>query len=787
MSINSSFWMPGYQPCSGGSNISCEYQTDKQSEEIEQLYQMNKCDIDKLIKAARDVSQSAACDVLNYNESTSSSSLPASESDGVSQNWARTVLQLQNAVSYLIHKSRLVHSELNSNNDNCDNVSSLTSSADRTPATSTAVNNQLNLVQSTGLQCFQQLCQNLSGHLLQCPLTKQVFANCVSELANEFLTNLSSQHQLILDMLVALPHLSNLLSTTFIPPNPSTLYINSKTDPICQHPLLPIYQRLMDIRFRCNAQTALNILEKINFKTWFSMEIKCYNKEQWNQLIHALFTCIQETTNITTTTNSITVATYSSEMNSRCSEENEDLHKLCIVHLKTLISNHYPDMFILAFQILLQNLSNNKCVDIWLLFQDLFISDIDTHSGFSSLSMEQLTQLLTQVHREMSSPITTAAGRSSVKSTKDTIASSSSICDSRSHVLLPNDKCCSMLQSNCPQSVQIIIRVLTILACQLCEKIGCCILNNHLSIQNGQSIIIDMLVQVFGLILQSSPTSSFSPSHILCLSPSSFALYAKCCLNAFSECLNSAIKACPTENNPTWSNQLINLFLIWFTSTTCMLNNFPYSVKSVQPSPISSSATATTTTNSTTTLNTNLNAYTQVHSKICLPLIIYSSINEEGGEDEKQSVQQNEDDESTFKWYLSFSAVNNIWRPNLDCLDAMIMMLMNCDHFVNSQFMKKLASSFIVSLLHNVQWWYDQDTLKNQSTEVPELRNWLMINLNPSYPLEKSMIRIDKAYVNSLTFLILLITSGLQVLSHKCTKIQLKTIMENILSSLDLL
>lgn len=66
-------------------------------------------------------------------------------------------------------------------------------------------------------------------------------------------------------MLVALPHLSNLLSSTFIPPNPSSLsslYINNQSQ---QHPLLPIYQRLMDIRFRCNAQTALCILEKVSF------------------------------------------------------------------------------------------------------------------------------------------------------------------------------------------------------------------------------------------------------------------------------------------------------------------------------------------------------------------------------------------------------------------------------------------------------------------------------------------------------------------------------------------
>ncbi|CAH8842697.1 unnamed protein product [Trichobilharzia szidati] len=794
-------WMPGYQPCSGGSNISCEYQTDKCDDQIQQLYQLHRSDLDKSIKTAIDISQIAACDVHNYyNDSSISTSCSTSSSstdnkERLNQNWAYTVLQLQNSVSYLIHKSRLIHSELNSNHS-AGTISSSTPSNNE----STSIVNQLNLVQSTGLQCFQQLCQNLSGHLLQCPLTKQIFANCVGELANEFLTSLSSQHELLLDMLVALPHLSNLLCTTFIPPNPCS---NTKpTDHKSQHPLLPIYQRLMDIRFRCNAQTALNILEKINFKAWFSLEVKYYNKDQWNELILALFNCIQETTPTTTTTN------YSSGVNSTSSEENEDLHKLCIVHLKTLISNHYPDMFILAFQLLLQDLSNSKCIDIWILFQDLLTSDVDNHSGCSSLSAEQLTQLLTQVSRKLSS----SARKSSVKSSSSTSSSSSVVRDSQAD--LCDDECSLMLQNNSQQTVQVILRVLTLLACHLCEKIGSCILNNHLSIQNGRSMIMDMLEQVFGQILHkciilqydrkfhtssssSSAAAASSPPQISSSMPSaSFIVYVKCCLDAFSDCLNSAIKACPSENNLHWSNQLINLFLIWFTSKTFVLNNFPYSLKTASISTIPS------------------HNNTQVHTtQICLPLIVYSAFMNKPTDDDREEItsgvvqgakeddqddhnneekEEDGDGDSTLKWSLStlISMHNIVWRPNLECLDAMIMVLLNCDHFVNDKYMKRLASNFMVRLLHTVQYWLvDQSTV--QSSEVPELRNWLSmttttINNALLHQIEKSMIKMDKAYVNSLTFLLVLITSGLQTSCSKCIKIQLKTIMESILSSLDL-
>uniref|UniRef100_A0A094ZP06 Uncharacterized protein n=1 Tax=Schistosoma haematobium TaxID=6185 RepID=A0A094ZP06_SCHHA len=824
-------WMPGHQSCSGGTNISCEYQTDERNKEIDELYQMNRSDIDRLINLALDVSRTAACDVLNYNDSSSLSTSISPEGgkhSNLGVNWARTVLQLENAVSYLVHKSRLITSESKNLNTNATRVSSESSSSSSlypscgpTTTTATSINDQLNVVQNIGLQCFQQLCQNLSGPLLQCPLTKQVLSKCVGELASEFLTNLSTQHQLLLDMLVALPHLSNLLSSTFIPPNPSSLsslYINNQSQ---QHPLLPIYQRLMDIRFRCNAQTALCILEKINFKAWFSIEIKHFSQKQWNQLILALFTCIEETTNVyPSDINSTcseenddlhkinfkawfsieikhfsqkqwnqlilalftcieeTTNVYPSDINSTCSEENDDLHKLCIVHLKALLTNHFPDMFDLAFRLLLQNLSNPKYLDIWVLFQDLLIADISTNSGSTSLSIEQLTQLLNHVHRRLTSTVNSSP-----------VTSLSPLRDTQ-NVLI--DECCSMLQNNSSQTIQMIIHFLMILACQLCEKIGCCILHNHLSIQNGQSIIIDMLIQVFGCILQkcitlyyngkvnnpteSSTTSSSSTtiqtSYQLSSPSSSFIVYAKCCLKGFSECLNSAIKVCPTDDNPIWSNQLINLFVIWFTSTTCILNNFGDNLKMV---PVTSTSSTTT------------NLCKQDIRKISLPLLIYLSINQKEQDDDSGDFIQNNDEKELMlsKWCLSLNSY--IWKPNLDCLDSMIMLLLNCDNFVNRQSIKELASNFLVYLLSNVQWWFDQNSSSsNQSINVPAQRPWLISQSNTLH-LENSMIKMDEAYVNSLTFLIVLISSNLQTNDiNKDIKTQLKIIMENIQSSLDL-
>ncbi|TNN16113.1 Ectopic P granules protein 5 isoform 2 [Schistosoma japonicum] len=755
-------WMPGHQPCSGGSNISCEYQTYKRNEEIDELCQMNKSNIDKLIKVTLDVSRAAICDVLNCNDYPSSTSVKIGSHSTLGINLSRTVLQLQNAVSYLVHKSRLVTLESKNSNTNLTHVPSASALSTTTANSNASTTDQLNLVHSIGLQCFQQLCQNFSGPLLQCPLTKQVLSNCVGELASEFLTNLSTQHQLILDMLVALPHLSSLLSSTFLPPNPS-LYMNNNQS---QHPLVPVYQRLMDIRFRCNAQTALHILEKINFRAWFSVEIKNFSQEQWSQLILALFTCIQET------------STQSTEITSTCPEEDHDLHKLCIVHLKTLLSNHFPDMFILSLELLLPNLSNPKCVDIWILLQDLLTADINVHSGSASLSVEQLNQLLNHVHRRLTS------------ASSESVSLSSSLCDTQSVLI---DECYSMLKNNSPQTIQLIVHFLMILACQLCEKIGCCILHNHLSIQNGQSIIMDILVQVFGCILQkcitlyyndkrnitamsSTISSSSESTQTSCLLSSSFILYVKCCLEGFSECLNSAIKGCPTDKNQFWANQLINLFLIWFTSTTCILSNVSDSLK-IQP-------ISTTTTSNNTTCKQDL-------CNTPLPLIICSSINEIKRYDDANSIDDGnnelaiQNDEFLPKWCMSLTSC--VWMPNLDCLDSMIMLLLSCDHFVNHQLMRNSTSNFLIYLLANVQWWlFDQIISSSQSTNVPEQRLWFRSQSN-TLQLETSMIKMDKAYVNSLTFLIVLIASCSQTNgANKDTKTQLKVIMENIQSSLDL-
>lgn len=97
--------MPGHQSCSGGTNISCEYQTDERNKEIDELYQMNRSDIDRLINLALDVSRTAACDVLNYNDSSSLSTSISPEGgkhSNLGVNWARTVLQLENAVRLVV-------------------------------------------------------------------------------------------------------------------------------------------------------------------------------------------------------------------------------------------------------------------------------------------------------------------------------------------------------------------------------------------------------------------------------------------------------------------------------------------------------------------------------------------------------------------------------------------------------------------------------------------------------------------------------------------------------------
>ncbi|VDQ06885.1 unnamed protein product [Trichobilharzia regenti] len=124
---------------------------------------------------------------------------------------------------------------------------------------------------------------------------------------------------------------------------------------------------------------------------------------------------------------------------------------------------------------------------------------------------------------------------------------------------------------------------------------------------------------------------------------------------------------CPSENNPNWSNQLINLFLIWFTSKAFVLNNFPHSLKTVSMSTIPSSSCDM----KSTLMMNKLSEKGEITSEV-------QGAKGDDQDDHKKAEKEEEGDgdgEPTLKWCLSslISMHNIVWRPNLECLDAMIM------------------------------------------------------------------------------------------------------------------
>lgn len=77
-------------------------------------------------------------------------------------------------------------------------------------------------------------------------------------LAEEFLTSISAAHERVLDLMVALPHLSGVLAPTFVPPKPIT-----SVNPDEPHPLTSVFERLMDVHNRCGAEAALSVLKQV--------------------------------------------------------------------------------------------------------------------------------------------------------------------------------------------------------------------------------------------------------------------------------------------------------------------------------------------------------------------------------------------------------------------------------------------------------------------------------------------------------------------------------------------
>ncbi|GAA57127.1 hypothetical protein CLF_112214, partial [Clonorchis sinensis] len=304
-------WMTGSKRCHGGAHLTCTYQTAEVNKKIEGPSRENRNMVQELLKQALESAHLTASTLMTDELEQSISS---DQTD-----WARLGLRLELSVSYLVKLSHTLVTVGGQTSNSAD------------------LNRQG--LRAIGLSCFEHLCQNLTGPLLSCPVSKKLIADCIQQLAGEFLTSVSAGYERVLDLLVALPHLSGILQPAFIPPTPG-LYPSVSSRTAQAHPLYLVYSRLMDIRFRCSSDIALKILQTVDASLWFgqSEQHRLAPSAQYTALVPILVKCATQT---------------------RPTSENTDvndrmLHELCLEHLQLLLSNRLPDLLSPLCVLLLQ-------------------------------------------------------------------------------------------------------------------------------------------------------------------------------------------------------------------------------------------------------------------------------------------------------------------------------------------------------------------------------------------------------------------------------------------------
>ncbi|KAA3671273.1 uncharacterized protein DEA37_0013873, partial [Paragonimus westermani] len=256
--------------------------------------------------------------------------------------------------------------------------------------------------------------------------------------AEEFLTSLSAGYGRVLDLFVALPHLSAVLLPTFIAPTPGPC--SKRMKPNEPHPLFSIYERLMDIRSRCGPEVAFKILATVNINLWFE---NCEDRQTTPPpiaLFHALCRCVKQTTAVSDSQ----------------TETDKDLHQLCLKHLRILLRLHLSELLSSAWAQLLQDICDIRTLPIWISLAELAETEVKEF-GSLTISTEKLIILLNTTSSTFSKISTLSSGINET------------LYDEFFHAA-PADL------------IEAVLSLLYILLRELGVKLGCCVRAKHMTV-----------------------------------------------------------------------------------------------------------------------------------------------------------------------------------------------------------------------------------------------------------------------------------------------------------------
>ncbi|OON19864.1 hypothetical protein X801_04262 [Opisthorchis viverrini] len=707
-------WMTGSKRCLGGVHLTCTYQTAEVNKKIEGPSGENRNMVQELLKQALESAHLTASTLMTDELEQSISS---DQTD-----WARLGLRLELSVSHLV---RLSHTLVTMGGQ-----------------TSNSADLNRQSLRAIGLSCFEHLCQNLTGPLLSCPVSKKLIADCIQQLAGEFLTSVSAGYERVLDLLVALPHLSGILQPAFIPPTPG-LYPPVSSRTAQAHPLYLVYSRLMDIRFRCSPDIALKILQTVDASIWFGQSElhRLAPPAQYTALVPILVKCVTQT---------------------RPTSENADvndrlLHELCLKHLQLLLSNRLPDLL------------SPLCV--------LLLQEIEGRGGLL-LSTDVLVALLNKLTAVLSETVRPITGSS--------------------EVIELNELLFDRLIYAPSELVSSLLAVFQIFLSELAMKLARCVRENGMSVALAGPVLITQLVGLLGSVLMRCCAANYSSqlepegrrvsvnvgillgdmvsvlrtavrgessdvqSSCIMLVSTRFNLSVDILVSVI--CVHTILKdevivfrypfifvVCPPDAKLQWSSTLIDCFVRWLLVTPCVTSKPHHS--SIQRDPIttgSPKATARQTSSPGSSGNILLGTL------LC-------------------SVQT--EDEEAFS-SLSFSA--SLWRPSLASLNAMIevgpgplhavlymlygeqladeLMLNSCQ--THGSVPQASVASLIARLLESVNWTDTCALMADECDIRPVYPHWTPSS-SSWCPSDVGSTDRRLAFMESLTFLLVLLCQAL--------------------------
>ncbi|KAF5400740.1 hypothetical protein PHET_05708 [Paragonimus heterotremus] len=604
-------WMTGSKRCLGGACLSCEYKTVKVNEKIDQACHENCAMVQNLFDALfEDVRSTAAAVGSKDGQSVKSIS--------ERHEWSIIGIRFECAVKQLIRLSHETGLETGQNQ-------SIKSASHE-------------LVHDIGVRCFEQMCQNLSGSLLSFPVSKKLMAECVQQLAEEFLTSLSAGYERVLDLFVALPHLSTVLLPTFIAP--TTGPCSARVKPNAPHPLLPIYERLMDIRSRCSPEVAFKILAMVNTTLWFE---NCEDRQTTPPpmaLFHALCRCVKQTTAVSDSH----------------AEADKDLHQLCLKHLRILLRFHLSELLSSAWASLLQDICDIHALPIWICLAELAETEVKEF-GSLTLSTEKLIVLLNM--------------------TSSTFSKASTLSSSINETL-----CDEFIHTASADLIEAVLSLLYILLREFGVKLGCCVRAKHMTVACAAPILLEHLTNIFGTILNKCIAIEFHNLSITTSPQSAEVFSSERCLRYLVDVLRRAKEVCSIEVDPHWSLVLSDSLLFWIIRAPCAgiklanLSHMKQSVCSPTASPLA-----------TRQKSSSPSPGSPVTLLIALCAI---RANSKGIAEELRYVRE-------------LSSVSTSWNPSISTLDGIIMSLMQTRPLSNSQLTEQLVH-LAVLILESVHW-----------------------------------------------------------------------------------